>query len=340
MERHDPTARDFLSRHALIRTDDPERMREVLFDVYEARRFDVHRDRGNFLARANRIQFERIGFDYCAYGAEVEVGFPPVGSLRQQICLSGAGETVVAGRSMSVSPAQTIVIPAGEPVNVRFNPSYRQLVLRVDADALRRKLEIIVGRDVRGAIEVGALASFRSPKLRSLRRLASFFADEANHQGAHFPMPFVAEFEEALLVAFLYGHDHNFSQWLEGEPLLASSRQFETAEDYIVAHWREPITIESIAAATGISGRSLFRIFKQSKGRSPMSFLKDIRLSKAHELLSRAEGDSSVMEVALACGFQSHSHFAREYRIKFGQMPSETPLRARKPLAGGPKQKA
>jgi transcriptional regulator GlxA family with amidase domain len=35
------------------------------------------------------------------------------------------------------------------------------------------------------------------------------------------------------------------------------------------------------------------------------------------------------MKVAFACGFQSHGHFAREYRLQYGEAPSDTLARAR-----------
>lgn len=330
MPRRDVLKNDLLRRHALIRTDEPERMRDLLFGVYKARKFEVRRGGGHFFARANRLQFEHVGFDYCAYGADIEVDFPAIGSLRQQICLSGAGETLIGRRRMSLSPDDTTVIPAGAAVETHFNASYRQLVLRIDPDALRRKLEAVIGDSVSGSIEFPGAASFRSPGLRSLRRLTAFFVDEMDRQGAQFPALALAPFEEALLVAFLYGHRHTYSPLLEAEALTPSRRQVQQAEAFIEAHWREPLTIEAISQAAGVSARSIFRAFKQTRGNSPMEFLKETRLSRARGMLSHAGPEQSVMEVAYACGFQSHGHFAREYREKFGESPSATLAHARR----------
>lgn len=320
---------DLLRQHSVIRTQSPAAMRDILDTVYKARRFDVRPGGGDFFARAGRLQFQHIGFDYCAYEAEVELGFPAIGSLRQQICLSGGGETFVGGGRIPLSIEDTCVIPAGADVGVSLNAPYRQLVLRVDPDALRRKLEAIVGEPVARAPEFGRSANFRSPGLRSLRRLALFLADELDRQDSPLPPAALGEIEDAVLAAFVCGHQHDFSHLLAKGAPPPSPRQVRMAEAFIEAHWGEPLTVEAISQAVGVSARSLFRAFKQSRGHSPMEFLKETRLRQARAMLSRPEGALTVMEVAFTCGFQSHGHFARDYRLLFGETPSATFSRAR-----------
>ena len=57
-----------------------------------------------------------------------------------------------------------------------------------------------------------------------------------------------------------------------------------------------------------------------------MDFVKNVRLEQANALL--ATGATSVSDVALACGFGNFGHFAY-YRIKFGELPSQTLKRAK-----------
>ena len=64
--------------------------------------------------------------------------------------------------------------------------------------------------------------------------------------------------------------------------------------------------------------------------------LKQIRLSQVHHALSYPEvqriiGGSTVHEIACHYGFQSHNHFARDYRKRFGESPSATLQRASAP---------
>ena len=96
------------------------------------------------------------------------------------------------------------------------------------------------------------------------------------------------------------------------------------AEDYIEAHWDQPITIEALALVTNSSARSIFYAFRQSRGYSPMAFVKQIRLRHAREMLMAPLPDTTVADVAFACGFSNLGHFAKDYAALFGQRSSET----------------
>lgn len=79
-----------------------------------------------------------------------------------------------------------------------------------------------------------------------------------------------------------------------------------------------------MSAIAKISARSLFRQFKQDRGYSPGDFAKRIRLDRAREMLEQAEGNTSVTQIVLKCGFQNPGHFARDFHLAFGELPSDT----------------
>jgi transcriptional regulator GlxA family with amidase domain len=47
-------------------------------------------------------------------------------------------------------------------------------------------------------------------------------------------------------------------------------------------------------------------------------------------MLEQADSQSSVIQIALKCGFQNAGHFARDYRVTFGELPSATLQRAKR----------
>ena len=96
-------------------------------------------------------------------------------------------------------------------------------------------------------------------------------------------------------------------------------------------NWEYPITIEALASATETSARSLFANFKKDRGCSPMTFVKYIRLMRAQELLSDGAPGTSVSSVAHKCGFRNPGHFAKNYFLRFGELPSKTLKRAKRP---------
>jgi transcriptional regulator GlxA family with amidase domain len=70
----------------------------------------------------------------------------------------------------------------------------------------------------------------------------------------------------------------NYRVILGLRPRSSTSWQVRRAEKYILAHWDEPITIEALARETSTSTRTIFHHFKQSRGQSPMAFVKQVRL--------------------------------------------------------------
>jgi transcriptional regulator GlxA family with amidase domain len=86
----------------------------------------------------------------------------------------------------------------------------------------------------------------------------------------------------------------------------------------------QPLTIEALALVANASVRSLFYSFKKSRGVSPMTFVKHVRIRHAREMLASGDPAASVTSVALACGFSNLGHFARYYHTTFGELPSDT----------------
>lgn len=100
--------------------------------------------------------------------------------------------------------------------------------------------------------------------------------------------------------------------------------QVRRVEQYIETHWDQPITIEMLARATAASARSIFHHFKSCRGQSPMSFLKQLRLQHAKEMLERTDLNRSVTDTAIACGFGNLGHFSGDYFKRYGEHPSDT----------------
>lgn len=89
------------------------------------------------------------------------------------------------------------------------------------------------------------------------------------------------------------------------------------------ANLEEPISPAILAEDVGISTRQLERLFRRYLNRSPKRYYMELRLEKARNLLLQT--DMSVINVALASGFTSPSHFSKCYRMHF----STTPYRER-----------
>ncbi|MEL6128184.1 MAG: helix-turn-helix domain-containing protein, partial [Pseudomonadota bacterium] len=81
----------------------------------------------------------------------------------------------------------------------------------------------------------------------------------------------------------------------------------------------EPVSPSILATEVGMSTRQLERLFRRYLDRSPKRYYMELRLQKARKLLMQT--DMTVINVALACGFTSPSHFSKCYRAHFDTTP-------------------
>jgi transcriptional regulator GlxA family with amidase domain len=81
----------------------------------------------------------------------------------------------------------------------------------------------------------------------------------------------------------------------------------------------DPISPADLAERVGMSTRQLERLFRRYLNRSPKRYYMELRLQKARNLLMQT--DMSVINVALACGFASPSHFSKCYRAHYKTTP-------------------
>ena len=81
----------------------------------------------------------------------------------------------------------------------------------------------------------------------------------------------------------------------------------------------DPISPSILARDVGMSTRQLERLFRRYLNRSPKRYYMELRLQKARNLLMQT--DMSVINVALACGFASPSHFSKCYRSHYNTTP-------------------
>lgn len=86
------------------------------------------------------------------------------------------------------------------------------------------------------------------------------------------------------------------------------------------ANLEEPLEPDQLAHYAGLSKRQIQRLFREQLGTSPQKYYLQMRLTEARRLIQNST--FAMLEVALACGFVSGSHFSKCYSDFFGYPPS------------------
>ncbi|WP_340384122.1 AraC family transcriptional regulator [Streptomyces sp. SS7] len=105
-----------------------------------------------------------------------------------------------------------------------------------------------------------------------------------------------------------------------GRQVGLSDRQFAAVRDLIDARLSEALSLEDLAAATGLGVSQFARRFKTRVGCPPHRYLVRLRVEQAARLL-RA-GSMPIAQVAATCGFSHQEHLTRVIRSHLGTTPA------------------
>lgn len=100
-----------------------------------------------------------------------------------------------------------------------------------------------------------------------------------------------------------------------------SLQQVNRVVDHIEAHLDHPLQAEDLADVVDLSVWQLHRLFRAMVGESLMDYVRRRRLAQASEQLRYSQ--HTVLDIALACGFDSHEVFTRAFRREFHCSPTQ-----------------
>ena len=95
----------------------------------------------------------------------------------------------------------------------------------------------------------------------------------------------------------------------------------ERAVRYVDEHMSSTdLSVEDLAAELGMSRVHLYKRLKQITGKTPIEFIRVLRLKRAAQLLR--ESQLNISEIAYRCGFNNPKYFSRHFKDEFGVLPS------------------
>ena len=308
-----------------------EEAHDAIAAHYYDLRLELAGQASQFATRLNLVELGALTVGDVRFGTEMRMSFGEPGVYHVAVPFGGSfsvqegcGQVEFAGtgRALVFDQARNIHIDT-------WSADCQALTVKVDKAALLRQLEVLLGRSVRRPPRFGPYMDVsRGPGL-SWMRLAMWNLLERDVPHGLLSHPMIrGRLEQTLLEGMLLATDHTFREALEAPPPAMRPASVKRVMDAVQELPAEPYDANRLAAIGQVSLRTLQEAFRRYVGMSPMAYVHEVRLQRVHrQLRAAAPGTTTVTDVAHEWGFVHLGRFARRYRERFGESPSQT-LRA------------
>ncbi|MEP1208851.1 MAG: AraC family transcriptional regulator [Rhizobiaceae bacterium] len=233
------------------------------------------------------------------------------------LILRGRKETVVGTQTASVQRGDALLVSHDLPVSSKITQAspkspYLALILALDLNIVRNLYgevgdAVSETTDARSLSISNAQAAWAEPLMRYLALMDQPLA--AKVLG---PL-ILKEIHFQLLMSPIGGMLRNLLS------VDSHASRIAKAIINIRQNFREPLVIAELANIAAMSPSSFHEHFKSITGTTPLQYQKDLRMIEARELL--AAGARSVSSTSFEVGYESPTHFSRDYTRKFGYSP-------------------
>lgn len=315
-----------LAAFPVMATDSVEQAEYELSRVLADCRILRVSDRHPFHVKMNAVNLgeSALVFNRYAAGATIEAPLQE-DALRFVFGIKMATTFASRSRSVTAHPGLCVTIPSGWGMTIDRSGGSELLVVNASSTGLARHLEALTGRPQHKAPRFARNIVMSRGVGAALGRRLRFALDELAILGRDGMNPALRRNLDQMMLSALLALPHSESASLtDGRHHRSEPGPVARAEEYMRAHFREPIAITDLLQVAGCSRSVLFAAFQSRRGCAPMEFLAEQRLIEARERLLRAEATDTVSSIALASGFTHLGRFSRTYCLRFGELPSET----------------
>ena len=238
-------------------------------------------------------------FNFASEYTDGYMGFYPPGSVADAVTPEGYANA-------------TLTVPIAE-----FHAALALHFPEIPETVLRRGAGMRIGE-----LEQARLRGLLAPLQHSMCNEPEFFSESAVRR----------QIEGELLATFLAAMRSGCADLVPSPTIRAGGRlrRLRMAREFLAAQTQEPVCLDDLCAALGLSRRGVENLFQDLLGISPITYLRHLHLHGARRaLLKAAPGPGAVKSAALEWGFLHRGRFARDYRALFGEMPSDTLLKSK-----------
>jgi len=315
-------------RRLSLRSTDLDEVRSFGGRYFYPRRFlRMHPGARSLDAGFDLLQIGPVTIGDVWYGTDVTLGYDDPDGYQVGVPMGGHLLATQGGRSIVGAGDVAPVFRVGEDVVLdHWSAECRQLGVKIRPDALESRLQVLLDEPVDLPLRLPAQLDLSAGAGRSWAALVRFVAAEFHHDAGALDVPrFAASVCETLTTGLLMALDHPYSAALHRSVQVYRPQPVRRAIDAIQARPDHPFTAEELARSAGVGVRTLQAGFQRYVGKSPLAYLRDARLARAHaELLAGDPRRTTVAAIAHRWGFTHVSRFAGAYRARYRTTPSRT----------------
>ncbi|TCP40771.1 AraC family transcriptional regulator [Tamaricihabitans halophyticus] len=270
--------------------------------------------------RLVHVRMQDTSVNRLRYGTEVTVSSDN-GALDDYLLtlpLSGHGTFRYGNDVATASPNRGVIIGPHREFAFDFDPGWDQLVVRLDRDRVESIASALTG-------EVGSVdfAVALAPSVVALHGLLESAMSLADSEVADHRPQLVWQLEQLILETLLMTQPNDRTPRNNTSHGRPNSSRVRQAMEFMLDRLSEPLSVTTVAEACDTSVRTLQQTFRREVGTSPLRWLREQRLERAHALLTAAQPGLSVTDIAYRCGFFHLGEFGTAFRRRYGITPSK-----------------
>jgi AraC-like DNA-binding protein len=275
----------------------------------------------------NRVCLPYSELSFVRYGASIQVTGARVPDSYLLICgQSGRALLHTRGSEVTIARGCAAIVPPNESFSIDGGTDASVLVWKVRQHVLERQAAMMFGYEPSPVIHFAPGLSLESGSGASFARALLFMTNELDAPESIFGNASALNLmEQSLMCALLEAQPSDLECLTAGDYRKIAPACVRKVEEYIKDHIGEDVTMEDLVRASGVSGRTLFRVFRLFRRASPMAYLRIVRMQHVrNNLLRPSMQDLTVTAVLSRWGIKQFGRFAAEYRQKYGELPSQT----------------
>ena len=275
---------------------------------------------GAFQGRVHHIQLPGLRLvredSNCALHQQGELGQDTFGFAMP---LSLTAPAIFSGQRVE---QDAIMVGRGNTLDLVTPPDFSLIAVVVDQALLEALWQHMYQKPLALWLNQQHVLPARAAAAQAVRQLHLQIMDRLSDPALDVP-------SDATITAW---RDALLMEWIEALPervtrdpkTLRSERQslVKRACELMLAHADRPLSIPQVCLALGTSRRHLNYCFKDVLGYSPVKYVCALRLGRVRQELR--SGATTVAQAACRWGFWQLGQFARDYRLLFGELPSQT----------------